>query len=169
MSRLVQASERALADAIAQMMREAHRLDAWSFWTVPGRDHVVVAGSTGVFLVVPEIGEGVLEVEGRRVTVGSRTVRLRSVRAAARKLRNRLGTGAVGVTVEPVLCLIGARAGAPLTVRGVRILPVAALASDLARREKILAPTRAHRVVRNLGMVVAGDQRRPAAALRHRT
>jgi hypothetical protein len=85
-----------------------------------------------------------------------------------RQLRNRLGTGVVGVEIEPVVCLVNARAGAPLTVRGVRILPVDALASDLAKREKVLPPTRAHRIVRTLGMDVAGDQRRHSASLRRR-
>jgi hypothetical protein len=165
---LVKASERALADALTRVTRETGRLDAWSFWTVPAHDHVVVAGTTGVFLVVPEIREGVLDVDGRHVRVGGHDVRLRPIRGAVKKLRNRLGTGSVGVEIEPVLCLIRATAGAPLTVQGVRVVPVAALATDLARREKILPPTRAQRVVRNLGMTVAGDQRRHSAVLRRR-
>jgi hypothetical protein len=168
MPQLVRASDRVVTDALARIVRETNHLDALSFWTVPAADHVVVAGTTGVFLVVPEIREGLLEVDGRRVRLGGRDVRLRPLRAAARRLRNRLGTGSVGADIEPVLCVLAGRAGAPLTVRGVRILPVEALASDLARRETILPPTRAHRVVRTLGMVVAGDERRHSAILRTR-
>jgi hypothetical protein len=168
MPRLVRAPDRTIAQAIARITRETARLDAWSFWTVPADDHVVVAGTTGVFLIVPEIHDGMLDVAGRRVRVGGRSVALRPLRAAVRRLHNRLGTGAVGVEIEPVLCLVQATAGAPLTVRGVRVVPVGSLASDLARREKVLPPTRAQRVVRNLGMTVAGDHRRLAAVLRGR-
>jgi len=168
MSRLLRVSERARADALAQVTRELGRLDAWSFWSVPGTDHVVVAGTTGVFLVVPEIRDGFLSVEGRHVTVDGAHVRLRPIRAAARRLRNKLGTGAVGVAIEPMLCLTRATAGAPRTVQDVRIVPISGLAADIARREKVLPPVRAQRVVRTLGMTVAGDQRRHAAVLRRR-
>ena len=165
---LVRASERELTDAVAEIVRQTGRLDAWSFWTVPYADHVVVAGTTGVFLIVPDLHEGTLEVAGRRPRIGGRDVRLRPVRSAVRSLRNRLGTGAVGVEIEPVLCLTRATAGAPLTVQGVRLAPLPALATDVARRERVLPPTRAQRVVRLLGMTVAGDQRRHTAPIRRR-
>ena len=165
---MVRASERACADALARIMKELGRLDAWSFWSVPDVDHVVVAGTTGVFLVAPEIRTGPLEIDGRHVRVGGREVRLRPLRTAAKRLRNRLGSGAVGARIEPVLCVIHATAGAPLTVQGVRIVPVAVLAADLARREKALPTARAQSVARTLGMTVAGDQRRPAGVLRRR-
>jgi hypothetical protein len=165
---LVRASDRTIAEALARITRETGRLDAWSFWTVPGDDHVVVAGTTGVFLVVPEVHDGLLDVSGRRVRVGGDNVPLRPLRAAVRRLRNRLGTGAVGVEIEPVLCLVRATAGAPLSVRGVRVVPLGSLAVDVARRDKVLSPSRAQRVVRTLGMTVAGDQRRLAAVLRNR-
>ena len=168
MPRLVLASERACADALARIMKEIGRLDAWSFWSVPAQDHVVVAGTTGVFLVAPEVREGHLEVEGRRVTVGGQEVRLRPMRAAARRLRNRLGSGGIGADIEPVLCLTRAVAGGPRTVQGVRVVPVEALAADIARRPQVLPTARAQRVVRTLGMTVAGDQKRLAAVLRHR-
>jgi hypothetical protein len=40
-------------DAMARVARELSCLDPWTFWTVPMDDHLVVAGTTGVFLVVP--------------------------------------------------------------------------------------------------------------------
>jgi hypothetical protein len=165
MSRLLRASEPARAEAMARITKETGRLDAWSFWSVPAVDHVVVAGTTGVFLIVPDIHEGFLEGEGRRVRIGGERVRLRPVRVAAARLRDRLGSGAVGVDLVPILCLTRAKAGAPRTVQGVRIVPIDMLASDIARREKVLQPVRAQRVVRTLGMSVAGDQRRHAAVL----
>jgi hypothetical protein len=168
MPRLVRASERAAAEALARIAKELGRLDAWSFWSVPAADHVVVAGTTGVFLVVPEVRDGALEVRGRRVLVGAEEVRMRPVRSAARRLRNGLGTGAVGVDIEPVLCLIRAVSGGPRSVRGVRIVGVDGLAAEIARREQVLPAVRAQRVVRSLGMTVAGDQKRHAAALRRR-
>ena len=53
-------------------------------------------------------------------------------------------------------------------MQGVRIVAVEALAADIARREQALPTARAQRVVRTLGMTVAGDQKRLAAALRRR-
>lgn len=169
MSQLVRASEPARAEAVARVTRETGRLDAWSFWSVPATDHVVVAGTTGVFLVVPDIHEGFLEVTGRRVRIGGERIRLRPFRTATARLRDRLGSGAVGVDLEPVLCLTQAAAGAPRTVQGVRIVTVDGLAADIARREKVMQPVRAQRVVRMLGMTVAGDQRRHAAVLGRQT
>jgi hypothetical protein len=166
--RLLRASERECADALARITKELGRLDAWSFWSVPRMDHVVVAGTTGVFLIVPEIREGLLEVDGRGLVIGGEDIRLRPIRTAAKRLRNELGSGAVGAEIEPVLCLIRATTGAPRAVQGVRIAPIGTLAADIARREKVLPPVRAQRVVRTLGMTVAGDQRRHAAALRRR-
>jgi hypothetical protein len=165
MPQLLRASESDRAEALARITRATGRLDAWSFWSVPSSDHVVVAGTTGVFLVVPDIHEGFLDVEGRRVRIGGDRIRLRPLRTATARLRDRLGSGAVGVNLEPVLCLTRATAGAPRTVQGVRIVTVDALAADIVRREKVLQPVRAQRVVRTLGMTVAGDQRRHAAVL----
>jgi hypothetical protein len=164
----VQATEQARADGLARITKEIGRLDAWSFWSVPADDHVVVAGTTGVFLVVPEVRPGALEVRGRRVRVGGDDVRLRPLRAAAKRLRNRLGSGAVGVDIQPVLSLTRAVCGGPRTVQGVRIVAADMLAAEIARREKVLPTARAQRVVRTLGMTVAGDQRRLAAVLRPR-
>ena len=113
MARLMRGSERAGVEALVRITKEVGRLDAWSFWSVPA---VVAAGTTGVFLVVPESREGLLEVEGRSVRVGGRKARLRPVRVAAKRLRNRLGSGAVGADIEPVLCLTHATAGGPRTV-----------------------------------------------------
>ena len=169
MARLIRGSEPARADALVPITKELGRLDAWSFWIVPGDDHVVVAGTTGIFLVVPEAGEGIVEADGRRVQVGGRPVRVRPVRAAARRLRSQLGTGAVGARIEPILCLTRATAGGPRDVGGVRIVPVRGLAADIARRDKVLPVTRAQRVARTLGMTVAGDHKRHAAVLRRRS
>lgn len=158
-------SEPDRGEAIARIVKATGRLDAWSFWSVPSADDVVVAGTTGVFLVVPDIHEGYMEVSGRRVRIGGERIRLRSLRTATSRLRDRLGPVVAGVDLEPVLCLTRATAGAPRTVRGVRIVTLAGLAADLARREKVMQPARAQRVVRTLGMTVAGDQRRHPAVL----
>jgi hypothetical protein len=85
MTPLVHASEQARADGLARITKEIGRLDAWSFWAVPADDHVVVAGTTGVFLVVPEVRPGALEVQGRRVRVGGKDVRLRPRSPGARR------------------------------------------------------------------------------------
>ena len=169
MAQLLKASETDRAEAMARITKETERLDSWSFWTVPSSDHVVVAGTTGVFLIVPDIHEGFLEGEGRRVRIGGDRIRLRPLRAATARLRNQLGSGAVGVDLQPILCLTRAAAGAPRTVQGVRIVTVDRLAADIVRGEKVLQPVRAQRVVRTLGMTVAGDQRRHAAVLGHRS
>ena len=154
------------SDAIARVARELARLDPWTFWTVPRDDHLVVSGTTGVFLVVPEASEGYLEVEGRRVLVGGRAVNLRPLRAAAKRLGALLSGGSVFISPEPVLCLTRAVAGGPRTVRGVRVVMLDGLAADVARREKVLAPTRAQRAARLLGMTIAGDHKRHAAVVR---
>jgi hypothetical protein len=169
MPRLLRASESDRAEALARLTKETARLDAWSFWSVPATDHVVVAGTTGVFLVVPDVHNGYLEVDGRRVRIGGERIRLRPFRVATEQLRDRLGSGAVGVDLEPVLCLTRATAGAPRTVRGVRIVTIDQLAADIARREKVMQPVRAQRVVRTLGMSLAGDQRRHSAVLGRQT
>lgn len=165
MRQLVRTSESERAQAVARLVKETGRLDAWSFWSVPAADHVVVAGTTGVFLVVPDIHEGYLEATGRRVRIGPERIRLGPFRTATARLRDRLGSGAVGVDIQPVLCLTRAAAGAPRTVQGVRIVTLDGLAADIARREKVMQPVRAQGVVRMLGMTVAGDQRRHAAVL----
>jgi hypothetical protein len=169
MPRLLRASEPDRAAALARVTKETGRLDAWSYWSVPGHDHVVVAGVTGVFLIVPDIHDGFLEAEGRRVRIGGDRIRLRPVRAATAQLRNRLGTGVVGVELQPVLCLTRATAGSPKSVQGVRIVTAERLAADIVGREKVMQPVRAQRVVRALGMSLAGDQRRHAAVLGRQT
>jgi hypothetical protein len=159
-------SDRPPPVALARVARELARLDPWTFWTVPIDDHLVVAGTTGVFLVVPEDAEGNVEVDGRRVLVGGHAVKLRPLRGAAKRLEARLSGGSVFISPEPVICLTRAFAGAPRTVRGVRIVTVEGLVADLARRQKQLAPTRAQRAARLLGMTIAGDQKRHAAVVR---
>jgi hypothetical protein len=153
-------------DALARVARELSRLDPWTFWTVPMDDHLVVAGTTGVFLVVPEDAVGGLEVEGRRVLVGERALRLRPLRGAAKRLGTLLSGGSVFISPEPVLCLTRAVAGGPRTVQGVRLVTVEDLAADVARREKVLPPTRAQRAARLLGMTIAGDHKRHATIVR---
>jgi hypothetical protein len=153
-------------DALARVARELSRLDPWTFWTVPMDDHLVVSGTTGVFLVVPEEAEGGVEVDGRRVLVGGRALRLRPLRAAAKRLGELLSGGSVFISPEPMVCLTRAVAGAPLTVQGVRVLPLKGLAADVARRDKVLPPTRAQRAARLLGMTIAGDDKRHATVVR---
>jgi hypothetical protein len=152
--------------AIAQVARGLSRLDPWTFWTVPIDDHLVVAGTTGVFLVVPDDAEGYVEVDGRRLLVGGRAVKLRPLRGAAKRLKDLLSGGSVFISPEPVLCVTRAVSGGPRSVGGVRVVSLETLAADIARREKVLSPTRAQRAARLLGMSIAGDHRRHFSVIR---
>jgi hypothetical protein len=160
------AGDRVRATALARVTKELGRLDPWTFWTVPVGDDLVVAGSTGVFLVRVEEQEGTLEARGRRISIGAVRISLRGLRAAAKRLGSTLTGGSVFIEPEPVLCLTRATTGAPRTVAGVRLVHVDALAGDIARREKVLPPTRAQRAARLLGMTIAGDQTRHASIVR---
>jgi hypothetical protein len=93
-------------------------------------------------------------------------LRLRPLRGAAKRLGTMLSGGSVFISPEPVLCLTRAVAGGPRTVHGVRLVTVEDLAADVARREKVLPPTRAQRAARLLGMTIAGDHKRHATIVR---
>jgi len=153
-------------EAMARVAKELARLDPWTFWTVPFDDHLVVAGTTGVFLVVPEDAEGSLAVTGRRARVGGRPLRLRRLRAAAKGLGTRLSGGSVFATPLPVVCLTRAVTGAPRSIHGVCLVAVDQLAASIVGRERVLPPTRAQRAARLLGMTIAGDHRRHATVVR---
>jgi hypothetical protein len=119
------------------------RLDPWSFWSVPldassGADYAVV-GTTGAFAISICELEGYAEPAGSGLRVGETKVDgFRALRQAARTLRGQLSNASVFTDVEPVLCLTRAVAGAPRTVRAVRVMRFEDLATEIGGRERTL-------------------------------
>src|SRR4051812_50155723 len=91
-------------DEVKRVRRELSRLDPWSFWVVPatarGIDFSVV-GTTGAFAIATCSLEGYVKATSLRFRVGDRPVGgVRSLRAAARTMRNRLLASSFDVPVE---------------------------------------------------------------------
>ena len=82
------------------------------------------------------------------------------MRSAAKAVGTKLTAASVGVGVEPVLCLTFAVAGAPRTIKGVRVVQAADIAADISKRPRGLPVSRAQRAARVLGMELAGDRSR---------
>ncbi|GBC86384.1 hypothetical protein HRbin12_00372 [bacterium HR12] len=144
----------------ALVRAELARLDPWSYWAVAlegeGADYAVV-GRTGAFVVALVPLPGYVEPDRRGVRVGGVPLAgFRRVRRAARRVRGRLLQVPAFCDVEPVLCLTRAVAGAPRTVRGVRVVSVGDLAADLAARENAMDPQTARRAAEALGTVLPG-------------
>jgi hypothetical protein len=125
-------------------VREAlFRLDPWSFWSVPlddssGADYAVV-GTTGAFAIAICALEGYAEPAGSGLRIGETKVdSFRALRQVARTLRGRLSDASVFTDVQPVLCLTRAIAGAPRTVRAVRVMRFEDLATEIGGRERTL-------------------------------
>jgi hypothetical protein len=149
----------------AGLVRELGRLDPWSFWSIPlgveREGDFAVVGATGAYLIFVCEADGYLEASGRRAKVGGKPLgNLRAMRSAAKALSEKLSAASVGVAVEPMLCLVFASAGAPRTIKGVRVVQTADLATDISKRPRLLPLTRAQRAARVLGMEIAGDQKR---------
>lgn len=147
----------------ALVARVLGRLDAYSFFVVPGHEYdadLVVVGTTGAFLVKVCDLEGFAQVDARRPVVGERAVRdLRKLRSAAKRLTSRIADPTFGSAV-PVVCLTRAISGPPVDGGGVRFAKVADLVGEITGRAAIASNTRAQAAARTLGMRVAGDQGR---------
>lgn len=116
-------------------------------------------GTTGVFLVAVCGLDGSFHAEGDRLTVGGRPLRgLREARGAARRTKAKLHEAAVFTEVRPVICLSRAIAGAPLSARGVRVVGLADLVSEITSRESTLLEGRAKRGAEVLGRVLSAGQ-----------
>jgi hypothetical protein len=152
----------ALADDTGRVAAALRTLDPFSFWVVPtAAGQLIVAGTTGVFLVAPVGGAGVATAGSTGLSVsGSRIKGIRKVRGAAKKVEASMVRASVHASVEPVVCLTEALAGPPQTIRGIRYASVRDIAADLAGRSSALSRGRAQRAARALGMQIAGDQHR---------
>jgi hypothetical protein len=157
------ASDAESAEARTLVTKELGRLDAYSFWVVPAQPgpagDLVVAGTTGVFLIAACGREGHLK-PGRRPTVGDAAIRVRPLRAAAKRLGGRLSQASVFAPVQPVMVVTHASAGPPTSVSGVRFVHLRDVVRDLTGRTSELSRGRAQRAARVLGMQLAGDQSR---------
>ncbi|MGH2539123.1 MAG: hypothetical protein ACRDGK_01220 [Actinomycetota bacterium] len=149
---------------VASVARELGRLDAYSFFIVPGHDWNAdfgVIGTTGAFLIGVCDLAGVARVDGRRPTVGEEAVRgLRRLRVGARRFSSKLGGASMFARVVPVVSLTEAIAGPPVEAAGVRFVKAADLARDISARPGVQTHTRAQASARALGMQVAGDEQR---------
>jgi hypothetical protein len=150
--------------ARAAVARALGRLDAYSFFVVPGHEWNVefaVVGTTGAFLVKVCDLPGVARVGARRPTVGSQAVPgIRKLRAGAKAFTRKLGTASTTAPATPIVCLTRAIAGPPVDGAGVRFATLDDLAREISRRPRVQSHTRAQAAARALGMRVAGDQRR---------
>ena len=134
------------------------KLDPWTFWSVPLNDpeaDYAVIGATGAFVVAIVGLEGFAEPTGSGLLVGEAEVTgFRDVARAARRLRGRLIQASAFTHVEPVLCLTRAVAGSSRTIRGVRVVRLEDLPSEIGGRERALDPSTAKRAAEAIGSVL---------------
>ncbi len=152
-------------EALAKVSGALRKLDAFSFWVLPspepGPGDLIVAGTTGIFLVATCGMQGALTFGPTGGIVGGKNVpALRGLKRATKALQVRVSDAAVYVQIEPVVCLTDAVTGAPHSFRGVRYVHVKDLARDLGGRPARLERGRAQRAARALGMSIAGDDQR---------
>lgn len=153
---------------VGRLGRELTKLDPWAFWTVelePGAGaSFAVLGVTGAFVAAACPLEGYVVSEGRRLVVDGAEVRgFREIKRAAKALRGRLlRIGAATEEVTPVIVLTRAVAGAPRRVRGVHVLRPEDVVPVVTARERVLDPSTAERLARQLGRVLPGAATRPA-------
>jgi hypothetical protein len=147
---------------VAVLRRVLLRLDPWAFWAVElepaSGASFAVLGVTGAFAIAACGLEGYLVVEGRRFLVDGRAIGgFRDAKRAAKALRGRLiNIGSANTDVTPVIVLTRASAGAPRERRGVLVLRPEDVVPAITRRERVLDPSTAERLARQLGPVVAG-------------
>jgi hypothetical protein len=135
------------------------RLDPWSYWVAALSDDeagdFAVVGTTGGFDIAVCGLAGSFNVEGDRATVGETPIRgLKELHSEARRLKAKLGNAEVYSGVAPVVCLSRATAGAPISVRGVRVVALVDLIPEITRRERMLVPNRAQKGAEALGTVL---------------
>ncbi len=130
------------APAAGSVSRELTRLDAFSFFVMPGEDfgadHVVV-GATGAFAI--RVGQATVDGNLRR--------EIARARRAAKRVTQGAGVAAVHTSVRPILCLPG-RGFRPRTSRGVKVIPWRQVVSEVAERQRTVTPHQAQRVVEAL-------------------
>ena len=151
---------------VAEISRELGRLDPFSYWVVPSGSlstagDLIVAGTTGVFLIAAWPAPGAFSLSrGRPAVEGQPVPGFRALRSDAKRLSARLAASSVFGSVEPVVCLTDAAMGMPRTVKGVRILPIGELVKDLTARPRVMEQIRVRRAARVLGVQIPGDSRR---------
>jgi len=133
-------------------------LDPWTFWSVAIEDpaaEYAVLGVTGAFAIAIVGLEGYVEPSGSGLRIGEAELGgFRKVAQAARRLHGRLLEASTFTHVEPVLCLTRAVAGASRTVKGVRVMRVEDVASEIGSRERTLDPGTAKRAAEAVGRVL---------------
>lgn len=153
-------------EGLARLSKELGRLDAHSFWTVPAgtlsaAGDLIVAGSTGIFLLAAWPAAGAFDVHRGRPVVGDRPIPgLRGLRSEAKRLASKLSASSVPQPVEPIVCLTHGVAGMPRDVKGVHVVMLSDLIRDLVSRPRVLELIRVQRAARVLGVEIAGDRKR---------
>jgi hypothetical protein len=160
------AKDAAHLEGLARLSKELGRLDPYSFWVVPAGSlsnagDLIVAGSTGLFLMAAWPAPGAFSVSRGRPMVDDRAIpAVRALRSDAKRLSAKLSASSVSATVEPVICLTHGVAGMPRDVKGVHVVALGALVKYLASRTRILEHSRVERAARVLGVQIAGDRKR---------
>ncbi len=159
---LLRGSRSAPSEEDRRLLREAlARLDPWTFWSVPlagaGADFAVV-GTTGAFAIAICPLEGYAEPGRRGLSVsGVEITGFKEATRAARKIHGRLLEASTFAHVEPMLCLTRAVAGSSRTIRGVRVVRLEDVATDIGGRARTLDPTTAKRGAEALGKPIASS------------
>jgi len=134
------------------------KLDPWTFWSVrlddPSADYAVL-GVTGAFVVAIVGLEGYVEPSAKGLRIGDvELTGFWAVSRAAKRLHGRLLEASTFTHVEPVLCLTRAAAGSSRTIRGVRVMRLEDLPSEIGGRERSLDPGTAKRAAGFLGRIL---------------
>lgn len=151
---------------VAEVSSELGRLDAFSYWVVPSGSlsktgDLIVAGTTGVFLIAAWPAPGASSISRGRPVVEDKPIPgIRALRSDAKRLTARLAASSVFGPVEPIVCLTKAASGMPRSVKGVRIVSIGDLVKDLTARPRVMEQIRVRRAARVLGVQIPGDEKR---------
>ena len=163
---MAEVNDPAHLESLARLSKGLKRLDPYSFWILPAgalssSGDLIVAGSTGIFLMAAWPAPGAFSVSrGRPMMDGRAIPGVRALRSDAKRLSAKLSASAVSASVEPVICLTHGVAGMPRDVKGVHVVSLDDLTKDLASRPRILERSRVERAARVLGVQIAGDGKR---------
>lgn len=140
--------------------KELAKLDPWSYRVAVmdpsvGAEYAAV-GSSGAFVIAIYGVEGYVEPKGSGVTIDGRPLQgVRRVAKAAKKAKGLLLDKHVFVDeVLPILCLTKAAAGVSRTVSGVRVVRLADLVTEIAKRPRTLELDSAKKGAAALGTVL---------------
>lgn len=153
-------------EGLARLSKELGRLDAHTFWTVPAGSlssagDLIVAGSTGVFLLGVWPASGAFAVHRGRPVVDEQPIPgFRDLRSDAKRLSAKLSASSVDQPVEAIVCLTHGVVGMPRDVKGVHVVALSDLIKDLVSRPRALEQMRVQRAARVLGVQIAGDLNR---------